>query len=470
MKRSTFLRNLALLAGGLTLSHPFQVLSENRTHQNIRGKVMMKGKGIKNVVVSDGFSVVGTSEDGSYEIPFRKEAEFVFLSTPAGYEFGAKINIAGEYTKLSSNEYDFELRLLKEIDDHHRFIVWADPQIQNKQDAEQLLNESVPDVQALLATFPPSIPVHGISVGDLIWDKKEMWNTYKQAVGLMGIPFYQVLGNHDMDYDQGGDKESDATFKAHFGPTYYSFNRGKAHYVVLDDVRYIGPGKKYDGFITEEQLIWLEKDLQHVDKDKLLIISLHIPVYNSVKNKDDLYRLLEPFKNTHILSGHTHTNKNMIKGSVYEHVHGTICGAWWTGAICKDGTPRGYGVYDVKGDKLSWTYKSIGQTESYQFRTHKEYLNGKRVRLLTNVWNADPKWKVEWWEDSVFRGSMEQMKGFDPLAVKLYEGDTMPKERRGWIEPGRTDNLFMVHSSQGKKIKIQVTDRFGNEYVESILL
>ncbi len=470
MKRSTFLRNLGLLTAGLSLSSPFKVLAGNRPNESIRGRVITKGKGIKNVVVSDGFSVVTTNETGMYELPYHQDAEFIFVSTPAGFEFAEKGNLAGEYTTLSSSRYDFELRPLKKKDHHHRFLVWADPQIQNQKDANQLLNESVPDVQKLLSTFPKSIPVHGIGVGDLIWDRKEMWNEYKQAINHLGIPFYQALGNHDMDYDQGGDKESDKTFKSHFGPTYYSFNRGQAHYVVLDDVRYIGPGKKYDGHISEEQLAWLEKDLQYVDPNKLLIIGLHIPVYNSVKNKEDLYRILKPFKNTHILSGHTHTNKNVIGDSIYEHVHGTVCGAWWTGSVCKDGTPRGYGVYDVKGNQLSWRYKSIGKAESFQFRTHKEYLNDNKVRLLANVWNVDPEWKVEWWEDSIFKGGMEQMKGFDPLAVKLYQGKDLPKERRGWVEPGRTDNLFMAHSLKGKNIKIQVTDRFGKKYAESISL
>ena len=44
--------------------------------------------------------------------------------------------------------------------------------------------------------------------------------------------------------------------------------------------------------------------------------------------------------------------KNIIKNGIYEHNHGTVCGGWWTGPICEDGTPRGYGVYEVDGTTL----------------------------------------------------------------------------------------------------------------------
>lgn len=89
---------------------------------------------------------------------------------------------------------------------------------------------------------------------------------YNRAVAQMGIPFFQALGNHDQDYRLGGDETADKTFKEIYGPTYYSFNRGKAHYVVLDDVRYLGVERTYDGYIMENQLNWLAQDLKHDNK------------------------------------------------------------------------------------------------------------------------------------------------------------------------------------------------------------
>jgi hypothetical protein len=50
------------------------------------------------------------------------------------------------------------------------------------------------------------VPVHGICVGDIVWDSHELFADYNKAVAEMGIPFFQVLGNHDMDYRLGGDE------------------------------------------------------------------------------------------------------------------------------------------------------------------------------------------------------------------------------------------------------------------------
>ncbi|RYY36649.1 MAG: metallophosphoesterase, partial [Sphingobacteriaceae bacterium] len=282
-------------------------------------------------------------------------------------------------------------------------------------------------------------------------------------VAKMGIPFFQALGNHDMDYRMGGDETSDVTFKKVYGPTYYSFNRGKAHYVVLDDVRYLGTERNYDGYVSEDQLAWLAKDLQYVPKDNLLIINLHIPVYNQVKNNKDFYTLLKDFKNVHIMSGHTHYNDNNITNGVFEHNHGTVCGAWWTGPICTDGTPRGYAVYEVDGAKLKWYYKSTGQPAEHQVSLSVDKLTDQ-TRLIANVWNYDPLWKVEYALDGKPMGALTRQTGLDPLTVTLYKGDTLP-EPRHFVEPVQTDHLFVAHfGPEVKRVKITATDRFGKTY------
>lgn len=290
---------------------------------------------------------------------------------------------------------------------------------------------------------------------------------YNEAVAEMGIPFYQGLGNHDMDYRLGGDETSDQTFKKFYGPTYYSFNRGRAHYVMLDDVRYLGTEREYDGYITEQQLNWLEKDLKYVAKDDLLFICLHIPVYSSVKNNEELYKLLKPFNNVHILSGHTHYNANNITGNVFEHNHGTVCGAWWTGPVCEDGTPRGYAVYSVEGNQVKWYYKPMEMDRTNQMSVFVEELTGQK-RMIANVWNWDPAWKVEYWLDGKYKGELKNEHGMDPLTVKLYKGPELPNPRP-FVEPRDTDHLFVAHFEPGvKQIKVVATDRFGEKFEKEI--
>jgi len=463
MNRKSFLQSIALISGSAFISIKSNALGQLQRNGVLTGRVSSEGKGIANAVISDGFSTVKTDADGKYTISTNEKAQFVFLSTPAGYDFKVDGNIAKQYESLGArNEYNFTLKKLKKNDDNHRFIIWADPQVKNKKDVADMMATAVPDVQALVQEMGANTLVHGICVGDIVWDNLPLYEDYNVAVAQMGIPFFQALGNHDMDYRQGGDETSDKTFKQYFGPTYYSFNRGKAHYIVLDDVRYLGKEREYDGHISEEQLAWMEKDLAFVPKDNLVIINLHIPVHNAVKNKEDFYKILKKFTNVHVMSGHTHYNKNVIQNGVFEHNHGTVCGAWWTGPICADGTPRGYGVYEVKGTKLGWYYKSTGLPKKHQISLDIETLTNQK-RIIANVWNYDPEWKVECFLDGK-SVPIEKQIGFDPESVRLYLGDKLPLGRT-FAEPSRTDHIFMAHCDPAvKNVKVVVTDRFGEKY------
>jgi predicted phosphodiesterase len=466
MNRRSFIQRSLVFSGALTLVFKNTFAAAFGKYA-VTGKVTGAGKPLANVLVSDGYSIVQTKADGTYQFVPAKKAEFVFVIVPAGFEFPHEKQIARYYKRLNeTGEFDFDLTPLKQNDNKHNFIVWADPQVKNKSDVAKMLLQSVPDTVKTISELGEASLVHGIAVGDLVWDNHDLFPMYNEAVAEMGIPFFQGLGNHDEDYRMGDDETSDRTFKKFYGPTYYSFNRGRAHYVMLDDVRYLGVEREYDGYVVQQQLDWLEKDLKFVDKDALLLICLHIPVYNQVKNNKELYKLLKPFKNVHVLSGHTHYNDNNITDNVYEHNHGTVCGAWWTGPICEDGTPRGYGVYQVDGNQLKWYYKSMDREKDYQMALFVEELTNQK-RLIANVWNWDPAWKVEYWLDDEYKGVLKNEQGLDPMAIKLYKGPDLPMPR-GFAEPRETKHLFVAHFGPNvKQVKVVATDRFGVKY-ESI--
>ncbi|MGM9476020.1 calcineurin-like phosphoesterase C-terminal domain-containing protein [Pedobacter sp. GSP4] len=463
MNRRSFIQKGGLLATTLFVSLKSHSFSFLETDKKISGKITSKGKGVANVVVSDGYSVVQSDKKGNYTIEVHELARFIWISTPSGFEFTTDSFLAKYYEKPGAKaELNFELKKMKVDDTKHNFIIWADPQVKNKKDVAQMMETSVPDTKKIIRSIG-NLPVHGITVGDIVWDNHELFADYNKAVVEMGIPFFQCLGNHDMDYRMGGDETSDVTFQSHYGPTYYSFNRGKAHYVVLDDVRYLGVERTYDGYISQTQLDWLAKDLEFVAKDALLIVNTHIPIHNSVKNNTDFYALLNGFSNVHIMSGHTHYNRNVITNSIFEHNHGAVCGAWWTGPICEDGTPRGYGVYEVNGTDLKWYYQPTGLDRKEQVHIYVDELTNQK-RLIANVWNWDPMWKVEYFLDGKAMGKLEQEKGYDPLSVTLYKGDKLPAGR-AFPEPSKTDHLFVAHFEPAvKQVKVVVTDRFGEVF------
>ena len=240
------------------------------------------------------------------------------------------------------------------------------------------------------------------------------------------------------------------------------------------------------GYIPENQLGWLEKDLANVPVGSTVIVSLHIPTKTGASkraglreespgghtsNRDVLYKMLKPF-NAHIMSAHTHVSENWVDGNLMEHNTGTVCGAWWSGPVCNDGCPPGLEVYQVDGDKLSWYYHPMDGKKEDQFRLYPVGKSSdKPLSVVANVWNWDPSWKVEWWKDGTAMGAMEQFTGKDPMANELYLGPQLPSKHK-WVEPSLTDHLFAAYigNDSANDVVVKVTDRFGNVFQERILM
>ncbi|MDR3652895.1 MAG: calcineurin-like phosphoesterase family protein [Paludibacter sp.] len=452
----------------------------------VQGEVLCNGKGVPSVSVTDGSSVVQTNVDGKYILHTCSVNDFVYYSLPAGYETPIQDGVPLFYAKLDKNKVEqqinFDLKACNKSQVKHAFILWTDTHLKDTEDYN-LMKKVVEDVNKTVAHLAIKLPVHGISCGDNVFDQLDYFEKYKQIVALTGLPFYQVIGNHDMDYNNRSNELSDKSFSEKFGPTHYSFTIGKIHYVVLKDVFYYGYSYRYIGYIDEKQLSWLEKDLSGIKPGSTVIVALHIPtIYgeskeadsystlmsNSVMNRSALFKILSPF-NVHILSGHSHTQWNtVISPSLFEHTHVAACATWWQGEIGVDGTPKGYTVYLVNGDSLSWYFKGVNLDKNDQFRL---YSVGSDLKypgyIIANVYNYDPAWTVNWYENGVLMGKMERYWGDDPLAKSLYPPGK--NKKYSWLEVEETHHLFKAKIQNLKsKITVKVTDRFGYVYEKGI--
>ena len=225
------------------------------------------GSPIAGVAVSDGVTIAQTDAQGAYELPYRNNAEFVFVSVPSGYDI--PLDATGSplmYKRVTeAGTYDFSLHRQADggkADSAHVLFVFSDPQVLNDYDEHRFKMETVEDVLAFKQTYPAGTKFYGICVGDIVWDWYNAHKKQKQHFEEMGFPNFMVIGNHDHKCtaaDQGDaakqDSVADDSFTATFGPTYYSFNIGAIHYVVLDNVMYTGSGgsKAYNCGLTTDQ-------------------------------------------------------------------------------------------------------------------------------------------------------------------------------------------------------------------------
>lgn len=461
-----------LLALLLTLGWLGARASEGGT---VRGRVLCDGRGVEGVWVSDGVGFARTDRGGRYTLRTDADSRHLFVCVPAGYDAPVEEGVVRFYRALPAGKAPCDFTLLRRAgdDSHYGVAVIADPQIWFRREFPQF-EASMEELAATLRSR--DIPFTGICCGDITAVDHSFYGPYNEIVARTGIPFRYVMGNHDMTLYGRSHESSFTKFEATYGPSCYSFDIGRIHYVMLNDNFYIGRDYFYIGYLDERQLRWLEQDLSHVEPGRTVVVCLHIPtscekrdreqfsyadISNTMANHPALYKLLEPY-NAHILSGHTHTTCNQqITPNLYEHVIPALSGAWWQGPLCTDGTPAGYALFEIRGDSIRWRYHATGHPDDYQMRL---YDGGRHPQfagyVVADIWASDPSWRVEFFIDGVKCGPAERFTCCDPDAERLYSD----KERltHKWISATPADHFYRVALPDGARhVEVVATDRFG---------
>ncbi|MBQ2103440.1 MAG: calcineurin-like phosphoesterase C-terminal domain-containing protein [Bacteroidales bacterium] len=411
------------------------------------------GRGIPGVAVTDGFKFVVTDRNGVYQMKADPRCRTVSYTTPSAYEIALSEKghtpafYAGHTPGMAFARHDFVLKRLDRDEADFTMIMLADPQCQLLSDVERFRTETMPDLREYIdgkIAGGKWKNVYAMTLGDIIYDDQNDWQPMREIMSDVAIrdgqdgylPIFQVIGNHDHYNSYYDDYGAATNFVRHFGPTDYSFDRGKVHFVVMDNVYYTGRGTvpekgftkvKYTSGFTPEQVEWLRQDLALVaDKaDKMVVFCAHIPLrgLNGDKpgkagyNNGAVLDMLAGFREAHLMIGHTHYpemyyhQKHVTAGGqpVMEHIHGAVCGAWWHSNTCVDGTPLGYAAYEVKGACLyDWQPKFTRRSESYQLRVYDgnaSYTGGRGIEykweedlrdcFVATVWYDDDRnWEV----------------------------------------------------------------------------
>jgi hypothetical protein len=151
-----------------------------------------------------------------------------------------------------------------------------------------------------------------------------------------------------------------------FGPTYYSFDWGQCHCVVLDPNQFSVNTKSQIFEISASQLGWLQKDLGYRAKSSPLLVFLHEPTtsWDSQAAQDTVLSLLKQYKTT-VFCGHAHANLLMDAQGVTEQVTAALSGEWGYGDN-PDGSKPGYRIVSVAGSEVSSFYKNVDSTQQIE--------------------------------------------------------------------------------------------------------
>lgn len=442
------------------------------------GKVLDEnGKSIAGVVVNNGSRFTQTDDAGQWTLPTDTNfSKFVYISTPADYCLPRANSLAkGHYISVGKlaqeDKHDFILQKRKKKNDKICYIAISDPQVRNQKDLNRWNSETIVDLKHVTDSISKQREIVSVSLGDLVWDKMHLFEEYVASLDGLKLTAFQCIGNHDFDLryqglnnmPEGTPVYGEMVYNSHFGPTDYSFNLGKAHFITLCNINYMG-GKCYREGITGAQLQWIKNDLSFVPKGSLVIISMHAAGWNKVENEGNvvnakaLAEVLKDYK-VHVFAGHTHfAQNNEVSDNLYEHNIGAACGAWWKSHTNRCGAPNGYMIVDIDGDELHWRYKPTGQSSDLQMKVYsKGEFESQLDYVVANIWDYDSTCKVEWLEDGLNKGEMERFTDVDKTYASIQSVCA-------------TNHLFRVKpSAQAKSVTIVYTNQWGEKTTQKVI-
>jgi len=473
--------------------------------------------GISGVAVASRNAVVLTNSLGMYSLPLQREDE-IFVIKPAEYNYYLnEYNLPQFYYLHKHNrppllkyrgierteplpEYiDFPL-VSGSYEEDFSIIVMADPQPYNLKEVAYYEKDIVEELANA------SGYAFGITLGDIVGDDLDLFEPMNKATARIGIPWFNVIGNHDLNSDAPDLYYSDERFRKVYGPSTYAFRHGKVFFIILNNIIFPNAFTDYYyvGGIRDDQFAFIEKSLDLVPEDHLVVLCMHIPLYNEIQwgetflnhHRKRLFEVLQGREFTLSLSGHMHTLRHHYFGNDegwlretphHHYTTGTASGDWWSGKFKEngvpestmyDGTPNGYSIIRFSGNQYTIDYKAAGHPESYKMRIYGPKVVPKNTQyrgsFYVNFFQGSKQDKVEW---KVNDGDWKPMRYTiepDPYNyAQQYVWDHADQLPEG-IRPSSPMNCYHLWKARVptnlpdgvNTIHVKVTDTYGRIFTE----
>jgi hypothetical protein len=500
--------------------------------------------GIPGVLVSNGREVVKTDRDGRYALPASDEA-IIFVIKPTGYAVrlergvmlprfyyihqpaGTPAHLALRHRGVAPSgplpsSIDFALR---KVDEPSRFdvLMLTDTHAGRPAEIDFVRDDVVNPLIGTKAAF-------GLTTGDIMSDDLSLYGRYNRIIGQLGVPWYNVIGNHDLNLDTPDRRYARETFKQTFGPGHYAFEYGGALFLMLDNVDYFGarasePGNDYgyQGRFGKRQLEFVANVLKATPADRLLVAVMHIPLQTYFDPEDPASNTADCGAFLKLLgdrpsvsfSGHTHTTEHhYLRGEErgaaavphHHHVMTAASGSWWSGpydhrgiavADSHDGTPNGFHVLSVDGNRYTTRYQPAKEPNARQVRivldspshqARKESGDGRMSQLtgspiaqdnagatdlLVNVFDGGPRTSVVYQIGERRPVRMERERRIDPFVKEVFARNQATK--KSWVKAEPCSHLWVARLPADIEagthcIKVQVTDEYGRQHHDHLVL
>ena len=445
---------------------------------------------------------------------------FSYLHQPQGTPPELRLRYRGiDPTGPLPASIDFALSRQAEPD-AFEVILFTDPQPESPVELGHVRDTAVTRVLGTKAAF-------GMTTGDILFDDLSFYGRSNRIMGRIGIPWFHIGGNHDLNFEAPDARYSRETFKRVYGAPYYAFHHGKALFLMLDTVHYLGAASgagdgvgRYEGRIGERQLAFVANMLAQTPKDRLVVIAMHIPLYTDLNPDDprqnvmDRERLLDLLGDRPVLSlaGHTHTTEHHYPraggaGSHHHHVLTAVSGSWWSGpssrtgipsADSRDGTPNGFHVLSVDGAGYTTRYRPAqGEPdEGMRIVLESQYRGGagevlrdyrpmqtlrspvpreslSATNLVVNVFDGGPRTRVSYRIGSGPAVAMVRTRRPDPFVNEVYL--RYPEAKKPWVKAEPSSHIWVARldgdiPAGSHRITVDVEDEYGRPLSSGLVL
>ena len=475
-------RDLFRLSGGaLALGSLPRSSSAQASPMLLRGQVQdaATGQGLPGIRVSNGRDITVTDDAGRYALPPNGEGS-IFVIKPAGWSAprDPKTMLSRIHHQPDpARSLDFALERAAEPANFD-VMMFADPQPSNSVELDYL--------RAQIANgFSGSRAAFGLTLGDLVGDDHALFERYNQVIAQIGAPWWNLPGNHDLDFSASDAAGARAPWRRVFGPTTYAFEYGRATFVMLDNVDWLGHqdgSHRYAGRIGADTLAFVEALLSDTPQDRLIVLCMHIPListadpHDPASNTADRDALLALVGDRPCVSfaGHMHTTEHhyipLANGALHHHhILTALSGSWWSGPLdplglplaqsC-DGSPNGWHVLSIDG--ANYTTRFVSAREPAQMRimvacdsdANKDSqahnlatsaIGRNRLtdaRILVNVFDGGPRTQVEACVSGCSPSVMARTVRADPLTEDLFRKAGASK--KPWVRAEPSSHIWQA--------------------------
>lgn len=220
-----------------------------------------RGRGVADVVISDGFNIVKSNSKGEFRITTVERSRFVFMTTPDGFRqkgsFYVPLSVMQQKRGTKVDLLNVQFRVEKDSPGVLSFLHLGDTEARIHKDWVEVLKDYV-------AFNKPDFVLFN---GDICYENGLKFHSRELTTEKLGVRAVYSLGNHDLVDGEYGEE----LYEKLFGPVWYSFNSKGVHFVNIPVIY----GDRKPSYTADDIYSWMIKDLEAVKPGTPVVLIDH---------------------------------------------------------------------------------------------------------------------------------------------------------------------------------------------------